>query len=294
MAGYPTTRAAATALALCLAAPAATAQQALNWSADDGQRIETLRTTGDHIEAANLVLWFPPSLPRGDADALARRLDPAVAGLWAQVGTHDWQAVPKGPITYYLSDDAFVAHATGRGAVFVPMARVKDGRAPFLHEAVHELLASTRLGPPAAGTPRPPLWLTEGLPDYVARGVAADLGLTEQGPFGTPSLAGVDAVCAERAATPDGAAMLPFVGGPGRPAALFTTDRARFAPTFYSCSFSFVKHLVGRSSLAAVVGLFGETPDVLAARLETIGGKPVAKVRADWLRAIGLAAQAPR
>lgn len=287
-------RTAATAVALCLTATVAAAQQALNWSADDGQRIETLRATGSRIDAVNLVLWFPPALPGGEADALARRLDPAVAALWAQVGTHDWQVVPRGPLTYYLSDDTFVAHATGQGAVFVPMARVKDGRAPFLHEAVHELLASRRLGPPGVGTPRPPLWLTEGLPDYVARVVAADLGLTEQGPFGTPSLAGVDAVCAERATTTDGATMLPFVGGPGRPAVLFTTDRARFAPTFYSCSFSFVKHLVARSSLAEVVSLFGETREGLATRLDTIGGKPLADVRADWLRAIGLTAPAPR
>ena len=98
------------------------AQPALNWSADDGARIETLRTSGDRIEASNLVLWFPPSLPRADAEALAQRLDPAVAGLWARVGRHDWQAVPKGRITYYLSDDTFVAHASGRAAVFVPMA----------------------------------------------------------------------------------------------------------------------------------------------------------------------------
>lgn len=280
--------------ALIAAAAPAAAQQALNWSADDGQRIEMLRTKGDHIDATNLVLWFPPSLPRAEAEALARRLDPAVAGLWARVGTHDWQVVPKSRITYYLSDDAFVAHASGRGAVFVPMARVKDGRAPFLHEAVHELLASRRLRPASPDGPRAPLWLTEGLPDYVARVVAAELGITEEGPFGTPALSGVDAVCAERARTADGATMLPFVAGPGRPDVLFTTDRARFAPTFYSCSFSFVKHLVASSSLRQVVGLFGETVPALAARLAAIAGQPLADVRADWLRAIGLATAGPR
>ena len=36
------------------------AQTALNWSADDGARIEALQRTGDHIDSAHLVLWFPP------------------------------------------------------------------------------------------------------------------------------------------------------------------------------------------------------------------------------------------
>jgi len=181
-------------LATCcilLAAANSRAQRRLNWSADDGKRVESLVKGGGRIEGTHVILYFPPSLPRVDADALVKHLDPAVEGLWRQVGVHDWQAVPKGKITYYLHDDAFVAHASGRSAVFVPMARVKDGRAPFLHEATHELLASTRRTSATAGDATPvryPLWLTEGLADYVARVVADQLGIIEEGPFGTPTL----------------------------------------------------------------------------------------------------------
>lgn len=39
--------------------------------------------------------------------------------------------------------------------------------------------------------------------------------MVERGPFDTASLAGVDAVCAERARTPDGATMLPYIGTSG-------------------------------------------------------------------------------
>src|SRR5215469_5965276 len=161
------------------------AQQRLNWSADDGKRVQSLVKGGSRIEGPHVIVYFPPSLSRADADALVKRLDPAVEGLWRQVGVHDWQAVPKGKITYYLHDDAFVAHASGRSAVFVPMARVKDGRAPFLHEATHELLASKNNGPSSAGGARPafrPIWLMEGLPDYIARVVADEQGMTEEGP----------------------------------------------------------------------------------------------------------------
>ena len=177
----------ATALVLyfvLVTAAIAGAQQRLDWSADDGKRIESLEKGGSRIDGTHVILRFPPSLSRSDAEALVKRLDPAVEGLWRRVGVHDWQAVPKGKITYYLHDDAFVSHASGRSAVFVSMARVKDGRAPFLHEATHELLSSTRRAPaPTDGTTPVvrPLWLTEGLADYIARLVADQLGISRRG-----------------------------------------------------------------------------------------------------------------
>jgi len=285
-----TRRIAAAAIAVGLATAAA-AQTALNWSADDGARIATLEKSGRRIEGTHMLVWHPPSLLPSDADRLLRRLDPAVAALRAKVGRHAWQVVPTGKITYYLSDDAFVSHASGRAAVFVPMARVIDGRAPYLHEAMHELLASSAADPPSAdGAPpvRRPLWLTEGLPDYVAQVVAGEVGMVETGPFASGGLAGADAVCAERARTVDGATMLPFVGGPGRPDVLFTTDRARFAPTFYTCALSFTKFLAGRAGLDALVGLFGVPPSGTASRLDALGGRPLDAHRAEWRAAIGL------
>ncbi|MEZ5294331.1 MAG: hypothetical protein R2745_24850 [Vicinamibacterales bacterium] len=269
------------------------AQPLLNWAADDGARVAALEKDGTRLQGEHVVLYVPKSLPRADADALAARLDRGVAGLWQRVGVHDWQAVKPGRITYYLSDDTFVAHASGRSAVFVPMARVTDGRAPFLHEATHELLASTRTDP-AGSTVRRPLWLTEGLPDYIARITAADVGMTETGPFGTPTVEGADAVCAERARTADGATMLPFVGADERPAVLFTTDRARFAPTFYACSFSFVASLASEAGLAQLVDLFSVAPAETRARLDRLGGRTLDEHRQAWLRRLALAAvQAP-
>jgi len=271
---------------ILLATPAfAFAQQPLNWAADDGNRVAALIKDGAHVDGEHTIIWFPRSFSQAEAEALRGTLDPAVAGLWRRVGVHDWQIVPKGKITYYLVDDAFVAHASGRSAVFVPMARVRDGRAPYLHEATHELLASKRRDAGQPATVRP-LWLTEGLPDYIARLVAQDRGITEEGPFGTPTLDGVDATCAERARTADGATMLPFVGAPGRPEILFTTDRQRFAPTFYACSFSLTKHLAGRVGLDALVGLFAYPPSEMISRLDRIGSAPLATLRTEWLRSI--------
>jgi len=277
------------AIGVLLVASVAGAQQPLNWAAEDGHRVAALEKDGFRLEGAHVILWCPTSLARADAEALLARLDPGVAGLWRRVGTHAWQAVREGKLTYYLSEDAFVAHASGRGVVFVPMARVRDGRAPFLHEATHELLASTRVDEASRG-PRTlrPLWLTEGMPDYIARLVAADVGTTEVGPFDTPTIAGADAICAERARTPDGATMMPYVGTSERPAVLFTTDRNRFAPTFYTCSLSLVSYLAGHVGLNELIDLFGYGPADANVRLDKLRGKKLSQWRAEWLEQLKL------
>jgi len=132
------------------------------------------------------------------------------------------------------------------------------------------------------------LWLTEGLPDYIARLVAADLGTTESGPFDTPMISSADGICADRARTADGATMMPFIGSTERPEVLFTTDRSRFAPTFYTCSLSFVNYLVERVELKTLIDLFDLAPSDMIARLDQLRGKKISEWRSEWLRQIKL------
>jgi hypothetical protein len=114
------------------------------------------------------------------------------------------------------------------------------------------------------------------------------LGISEEGPFGTPNLSSIDAVCAERAGTPDGATMLPFVGANARPDVLFTTERAKFAPTFYSCSFSFTKDLAERVGLETLIDLFALTPAASVVRLDGVAGQPLSLVVTEWRTRLGL------
>ena len=274
-------------IGILMAAANLAAQQPLNIGADAASRVATLERYGSRLDGEHVILWFPQSLSLPDAEALMKRLEPGVAGLWRRIGIHEWQAVPKGRITFYLSEDSFVAHATGRGAVFLPMSRVKDGRAPYMHEAAHELLASTRAALSPAGAPvRRPLWLTEGMADYFSRLVSADVGTPEEtGPFGV-SLADADALCAERARTPDGATMIPYIGSNEQPGVLFTTDRIRFAPTFYTCSLSFVRYLSSHVGLDVLVDLFAHEPAEMNARLDTVGNRTTSGWRTEWLRTL--------
>jgi len=267
----------------------------LDWSADDGRRVEELTAKGERREGKMVVLFTPPgAIDDSEEAALLQRLDKGVAELRAVVGIHSWQVMREPKIAYYVSLDRFVSHASGRGAVFIPLARVQDGRAPYLHEAGHELLAtfSQPLTPDPAWFERVrarPLWLGEGLADYVAQTAATRAGVKEGDVFDIGGLAGADAACRDRIKGPRGAEVLPFIGAVGAPEALFTTERAEVAPTFYACGTSFTKFLVGRIGLQETISLM---PLILKngvlARIEELTGKKMDTIRGEWRTAIGI------
>jgi hypothetical protein len=117
--------------------------QRLNWSADDAKRIARLHETGRRSEGKFAVLWTPDgALDAAESAKLIERLDQGVAALRKLIGSHPWQAVRDERIVFYVSDDQFVSHATGTEVLLIPLARLRDGRAPFFHEAAHALFES--------------------------------------------------------------------------------------------------------------------------------------------------------
>jgi hypothetical protein len=275
--------------------PASQPAAALDWSADDGKRVDELKAKGERREGTMVVLFTPPgAIDDAEEAALLERLDKGVAALRAVIGRHPWQAVKEDRITYYISADRFVSHASGRGAVFVPLSRVQDGRAPFLHEAAHEWLSpdEREAGRDPARLDRiwrdHPLWLTEGLADYTAFTAAARAGVKDGDVFAIGGLSGAGAACRERLTGPRGAEILPYIGGMGAPAALRTSERAAVAPTFYACAASFTSFIVGKIGLAETIALnpLVLTESVLP-RIEKLTGKPMESLRAEWRTGIG-------
>jgi hypothetical protein len=268
----------------------------IDWSADDATRVVDLTATGERREGAHVILFTPRGALEDAQEAeLLERLDKGVKALRDVVGPHDWQVVKDQKISYYICPDRFVSHASGRAAVFIPIVRVQDGRAPFLHEAGHELLA-TFSRPAGATDPAQrerilssrPLWLGEGLADYVGQTAASRAGVTEGDVFDIGGLAGADAACRERLKGPRGAEVLPFIGALGAPAALFTSDRQQVAPIFYACGTSFTKHLVDRIGLAETIALMPHIiPGTVLPRIEQVAGVSMDRIRADWRAAIG-------
>jgi hypothetical protein len=267
----------------------------LNWSAGDEKRVAELTVKGERREG-KLVVLFTPAGAVDDTEevALLERLDKGIAELRALVGRHSWQVVGDEKISYYVCDERFVAHASGRAAVFIPLARLRDNRAPYLHEAGHELLAtvSQPVSPDPARVERirasRPLWLTEGLADNVAQTAASRAGVVEGDVFDLGGLAGVDAACRTRLVGPRGAEVLWFIGALGAPAALFTTERGEVAPIFYACGTSFTKFVVSRIGLPQTIALMPlvQTGGVLP-RIEELARKPMDALRIEWAQSIG-------
>jgi hypothetical protein len=288
------------------AAPVVRAQgmepPAVNWWAEDSARIAFVTAHGRSYTGPQTVVWAPnDSLDAQWLAAFADSLARSHAQLVSVIGgPYPWQRLGAKPVTFYLSPGRFVSHASGTGAVFISLARVRSGSAPYLHEAAHELLAPL---PPfwddeypdsAAGAramERFPVWLSEGLADYVAQVTAAKTGFREGDVFEIGGLGRADSTCAARLrASARRDEIIAKVGGGGRLEALFTAERAQVAPTFYACSQSFTKYLVDRVGLPKVVALFPAIgPGTWRSDLEAAARQPLDTLRRTWLTAIGYA-----
>jgi hypothetical protein len=166
-----------------------------------------------------------------------------------------------------------ISRTFGR-TVLLPLGRVRDGRAPYLHETVHALL-------PAAHRSA---WLSEGIACYLESWVAANLGGYDAHVFTRAGDREIHAAARRHARTDAGRAVLPWVGAPGQPPRL-SEDRAAVARPFYVLAHSFTKYLVDELGLDAVLKIaLAEDPE-RALLLQS--GRCSAEWRAVWLQEAG-------
>ncbi len=289
--------------AFLLAAPAAGAAQVPDttaWWADDANRSAYVTGHGAARRYPGLVLWaLPDSLGTDWYDGQGEALAAGIAALRALVGSHPWQRNAGRPLVFILSPGRFVSHATGHDTLFIALARVRQGTAPFLHEASHELLAPR--GPlfpfeypdSAAeedAAARFPYWLSEGLPDVLAQLAAARSGFVEGDVFQVGGLARADSTCRARlVGHPRRAELVARLGRQGRLEALFTTERAQVAPTYYACSQSLSRWLVEQIGLERTVALVPAIPDgTWLPALEASLGTSLDAFRRAWLARLGI------
>ena len=303
----------APALACCVVAllscrpaspPAPAPPQALNWSANDSANIALLESEGRQMAGRQVVVWaLPAEMPEAWQAALMDTLDRGVTELRRMMGAPlPWQRIGNRPIQYYLVPERMISHASGKDVVFISMVHVRSGRAPYLHEAGHELLA-----PPApffydehadtvvaeAEFQAMPYWLMEGLPDLMAHRAAEAAGTREGDVFTIGGPGKADSTCAARLAdNPFRADLLRTLGGRGAVDQLFTTERIKVAPTFYACAQSIAKFLVDLIGVNQAAELF---PAIKRrewmATMEGMVKMPVASFRERWLARIGLTGQ---
>jgi len=165
------------------------------------------------------------------------------------------------------------------GQVLIPVSRLRDGRAPILHETTHALLRLPQ-------GRRPLAWLTEGLAAYVAKAVSAEAGIPEGDRFELGDVHELDARCAVGLASEQGPRILPFIGAPGNLPVLYAMEPAvAVRQVFYGCAASFTKYLVDRLGIERVVDVLPEADP--HKKIEELARMKMAALRSSWAEKIG-------
>lgn len=258
---------------------------------EDVPRKADLEATGVVRTAANVVAWFPAgALSDGAMREILSRLDRGIAAAKKTIRKPAWAFEGDPRVFFYFPDARFVAHAPGGNTAFVPLWRIRDDEAPWLHESLHLLLATPGgdwLARDDADT-RMPLWFSEGLPDALAIQISETEGLRHFSPLWSVPASGLDELCRTELDSAAGKKALPFIGAPGKLKDLFGPERVTYAVPFYVCSVSFVRFLAkprGFAALLTAIADFGREE----AAIEREFGRPLAGLKAEWLAAIGAA-----
>jgi hypothetical protein len=257
------------------------AQNQLSGPAEDAERIGRLTATGVRIERGPVTAWFSSgAMTPEEMLGVIERLVTGVAALESFVHTpRRWQNPPQRGVTYFFDDAPFfIPHATINRQVLVPVSRLRDGKAPLLHETTHALLT------PPQGR-RPLAWLTEGIAAYVAKAVSAEEGMPEGDALDIGEIAELDAKCAIGLSSEQGPRILPFIGSPANLQALYAMEPAlQVRQAFYGCSASFTKYLVQQFGIERVIDLLPENDP--HRKLEEISKVKMTDLRGQWTAAI--------
>jgi len=215
----------------------------------------------------NAVVDFDPEgLTPEERQAFASLADRGVADLQRLLASRSSERV-----RFVVSGRISISRTSGR-TVLLPLFRVRDGRAPYLHEIVHALLPTSNQS----------AWLSEGLACYLESWVAANVGGYDAHVFTRAGDGEIHAAARRWAHTDAGRAVLPWVGAPGEPPGM-SEDRDTVARPFYVLAHSFTKYLVDHLGLEAVLGLARESDPERALLQES--GRSVERWRDDWLGA---------
>ncbi len=228
----------------------------------DSTNIIQLIKNGVQRNKKNVIAWFPKdSLSDSRMDEILDTLSIGVIAAERIIKVpQKWQVHQKGmPYTFYFRLDSLVSRSSGAGFVSIPFWRIKQGKAPWLHEVIHEML-NTKNGNWTNDTitqeiavTNIPLWLSEGVPEYISLTVSQKYKLPLFDVQTKSFLTNKDSVCKEDLKGKLADSILSYIGKKGVLIPLFGKERKLYAPTFYHCSCSFVKYLAQQYGIDPLV-----------------------------------------
>jgi hypothetical protein len=257
----------------------------------DSLNITYLINNGVKISDRKVICWFPKdSLTGKQMNEIAGMLNAGIKGAEKFINAPlPWQLHPPNePYTFYFRFDRFISHASQSGFVSVPFWRIKEGKSPWLHEVIHEML-NTKTGSwhspeitEKEWSDKMPLWLFEGLPDYISLKISLSENLGWFDVLSNSYQTNIDSLFLNEIKSDTGLYILSFIGREGVMPQLFSSERIRYAPTFYHGSSSFVKYLAENYDLKILltgISLFGQEQETI----EKLTGKSIEILKKEWL-----------
>src|SRR5262245_19715892 len=244
--------------------PLAASLLAVSLSAEPRVRIETDRAVVEFDEGA-----MDEAAMRESAGLAAKD----VADIEALVAPEPAQR-PGRRVRFIVTRQVSMSRTYG-STVVLPLDRVRERRAPYLHETTHALVRERRDWP----------WLSEGFASYVESWVAENRGGYDAHVFSRSGDRDIHRAAAEQLRTPGGRDVLPYVGRDGEPPGM-DTERWRVARPFYVLSHSLCKYLVDQAGVATVVALLAT--DAGRDALLDATGRGREEWRRAWLKSLGV------
>ena len=235
----------------------------------DRQLASTLRESGVKQETDRAVVWYEDGFLSGEEMAeFTAQLDAGILHIekYLQLPPH------AAKVRYYISNQIEISHSLG-GSVFLPMPRVANHSAPYLHETTHVLVPCREC----------PMWFSEGLASYVQSYVSEHMGGYDGAIFARRGNHNIDREAAHWMTESRGQAVLPFIGKEEEPPHI-AYDRSNVAAPYYIFSQSFIKHVIEQAGVASLATVFpsSDFDDALSSGT----GKNTAAWKQDWLRTL--------
>lgn len=241
---------------------------------NDREVMQGLRADGVPCDRDSATLYFEKdAMTPEDMDAFSDVANQGVKDIEKLLKIPpDRSRAQTSKVYFFISSKFDIGHSRFR-SVMLPLWRVQQKVAPYLHESTHVL---TRCG-------SCPMWFSEGFASWVQSYVSETMGGYDAKVFARHGNPGVDADAARYLSSSRGQAVLPFVLEGGEPPDILAERRAVGAP-FYVLSQSLVKYLVQHAGIDQVMGLTDS--EDFDADLARIMKKEPADVKAGWLAAI--------
>lgn len=256
----------------------------------DSLNISYLLANGVKISSRKVTAWFPKdSLPEKKMNEIVIMLNTGINGAEKFINTPlPWQVHNQNePYIFYFRFDRFVSHASKAGFVSIPFWRIKEGNAPWLHEVLHEMLYSKSEQLNSGRMTEKerdekfPLWLYEGLPDYISLKVSIKEKLSYFDVFSNSDKYNIDSLFINDIITAKAHYIISFIGSKGVMPELFSNDRVQYAPAFYHGSCSFVKYIAekyGLNILLSGISTFAQEQETI----EKLVGEPIEIIKKEW------------